>query len=90
MPNTHPTNVASSSTHKTLGGPHFFDIILPMRWFDRLIKGMFQYELAFFNDINLLSIASMVSSKFLVLQFPLGPVNCLITLANIFRGCDSG
>jgi hypothetical protein len=60
-----------------------------MIWFNRLIKSMFQYQLAFFKDINPFSIASMASSKSLVFQFPIGPVSCLITFAKKICGCDS-
>jgi len=89
MPNTHSMNVASSSTDKTLGGPHFLDIVLSVRWFDKLVKGMFQYRLTFFNDVNPFSITSMASSMSLVFQLLLRLINCLITLVDFYHGCDS-
>ncbi len=88
MPNTHST-IASSSTNKTPSGSHFLNIILSMRWSNRLVKGMFQYQLTFFNNINLLSIVSMASSKSSVFQLPLGPVSYLITFIDLFGGYDS-
>ncbi len=89
MPNTHSTIVASSSTNKTPSGPHFLDIILPVIWSNRLVKGMFQYQLAFFNYVNPLSIVSMAFSRSSFLQLPLGPINCLVTLTNFCHDCDS-
>jgi hypothetical protein len=90
MLNTHSMIVASSSIDETPSGPHFFDIVLLVRWFVRFIKGMFQYRLVFLNDVNPLSIVSMAYSKSSILQLPLGPINCLITLVDFYHGCDLG
>jgi len=79
----------SSLVNKILGGPRFLEVVLLVKWFDRLVKGMFQYGLTFFKDVHPLSITSMASSKSLVLQLLLGLVNCLITFADFYRGCDS-
>jgi hypothetical protein len=61
-----------------------------MRWFDRLFKGIFQYQLAFLNYVNPLSIVSMACSKSSVFQLLLGLVSCLVTFADFCHGCDSG
>ncbi len=89
MPNIHSIIVASSSANKTPGGPHFLEIVFPVRWFNRLVKNMFQYQLAFFNYVNPLSIVSMAFFKSSLLQLPLGPISCLVTLTNFCHGCDS-
>jgi len=89
MPNTHSMIVASSSIDKTLGGPRFYNVVLPMRWSERLVKGIFHYWLAFLNYVYLLSIASMASFKSLVLQLPLGLMSYLVTFADFCHGCDS-
>jgi hypothetical protein len=51
---------------------------------------VFQYRLAFFNDVNFLSTASMASPKSSILQLPIRLVSCLITLVDFYHGCDSG
>jgi len=89
MPNTHSTTIASSSIDKILSGQCIFYLILLVKWSDRLVKGMFQYRLAFLNDINPLSITSMASSKSLVLQLPFGRIIYLVTFADRGHGCDS-
>jgi hypothetical protein len=53
MPNTHSTTATSSSGNKTPGGPHFLDVVLMVKWYDRLVKGMFQYRLVFLKDVTL-------------------------------------
>jgi hypothetical protein len=53
------------------------------------VKGMFQYQLTFFNDINLLSIVSMASFKSSIFQLPLGPISYLVTFIDLPGGCDS-
>jgi hypothetical protein len=46
----------SMSTHV---GPPFLDLVLPFKWFDRKVQGMFQCLLVCLNDGFPLSIASM-------------------------------
>jgi hypothetical protein len=82
--------VASSSVDKTKtpGGSRFLNVVLLVRWSNKLVKNMFQYQLAFINDINLLSIASMAFSMSSILQLPLKLVSCLVTLVDFCSGYD--
>jgi hypothetical protein len=58
----------------TLAGPHFLDLVLPFRWFDKEVQGMFQWILVYFNDVFPFLITSMASSNISVVHLPISVI----------------
>ncbi len=70
IPRTHATIVTSSSFVNTHVGPIFMFLVIPFKWLEKELNGMFQNLLAFLNERVPLSIASMASSNDWSIHFP--------------------
>ncbi len=46
------TTTSSSFFVSTPPSPHFLDFVLPFKWFDKKVRGMFQCLLTYFNELS--------------------------------------
>ncbi len=70
-------NFASLPSYNTLKGSTFLHIILPFKWFNNDIRGMFQWQLGLFDDdVSPFSMASMASSKDFIFQLAFCNYSC--------------
>jgi len=68
---TQTTTTWSSSFVSTHVDPSFLNVVLPYKWLNNEVKGMFQCIVAFLDEIIPPSIASMASSSVSLVHLPL-------------------
>jgi hypothetical protein len=76
---TQMTIIISSYFASTFWGPIFLLLVLPLRWFENEVSGMFQYLTAFNKEMCPFSIVTMASSRSWSIHLA-----CLIAIHTLF------
>jgi hypothetical protein len=76
---------ASLPSYNPLNGSTFLHLVLPFKWFNNDIRGMFQWRLGLLNDVSFFSMAFskdlIVQQAFVIIVMP------LIVLVDFWHRC---